>query len=136
MMRTTVRVKKGVINGLCQIKSWRFVGGGVSCATSGRRKRTILGNLMLRLEEAPVPYRLHMIENSILFLKEIFFCPTTLPAIAPVRDQPAEAISIHLERWCKTYDKVWIGHFVLVHICVQETQVASDCKQEVIVPRR
>ena len=121
MMGSPIHIEMAVVIDLCQIETWRSIGGGTGGTAAGRRKRTVLSGFMLRLDEVPVTYGLHVIKDPVLLLEVFFFCPTTLPAITPVRDQPAEAVSIHLQRRCKTDDKIRVGHFIFVHICVQET---------------
>lgn len=71
------------------------------------------------------------------FLRQVFFLrPATLPAVAPIEDEELEAKGVDLDGWLEADAQVVVVHLVELRARVQETDVAGDGKEKVIVERR
>lgn len=77
--------------------------------------------------------RLQIVE---LIPQIVFLSPTALPAIAPVQNQELETESINLDGRLEADAKVVIVHLVELGARVQQTDMAGDGEEEVVVEWR
>jgi len=74
-----------------------------------------------------------LIKEGIFLFNVPGLVPATLPALAPLADQEFEAESIDLHTWLETDAEISEVHLVFVRVGEEETEMASDGEEEIIV---
>ena len=73
-------------------------------------------------------------EDAVLLGEGLFFGPAALPAVTPVADEELEAEAVDAEAGLEADAEILVVHAVLVDVGVEETEVARDGEEEVVVP--
>lgn len=85
-----------------------------------------LSGLPLRTAIAVVIYS---VEYPILLVKGLFLGPAPLPTVSPVADKELKAETVDPETRLKADAKVGVVHFILIHVSMEQAQMAGDGKE-------
>ena len=79
---------------------------------------------------------LNSIQQPHLFCQVFLLGPAALPAIAPVQNQELETERINFNSGLKANAQVIVVHLVEFRAGVQQTDMAGDGEEEIVVERR
>lgn len=77
-----------------------------------------------------------MVKEPVLLFNISCFCLAAFPAISPFANEEFEAKCVNLHTRLEANAEVAKIHLVLFGMCEEQTQVAGDCKEQVVVEWR
>jgi len=92
-------------------------------------------SVAIRALQLLLTLKFHNTQKIDLVCQEILLCPAPLPAVPPVQNQKLKAECINLDGRLETYTQVVVVHLVELGARMQQTDVAGDREQEIIVER-